>query len=329
VSGDNIRFGLAAVKNVGVGAVDSIIEAREDGEKFTSFYDFCNRVDLRRVNKKVLESLIKCGAFDSLEKNRRRLMEGYERVVDMAQKRSRDLASGQFSLFSTDDIKSDYAIELPDVPEWEQDQILANEKDMLGFYITGHPLLQFGDRLRMVIDCDSEALMKREDGRSVTIAGIVSNVRNVTTKRKETMAYVTIEDMKGSSMVIVFSDLYRAAFSLINSDEPLLVKGMVDSGEENPKIIASEIIPLKDALKNPFTSVHFMIDVERAKSHDIELLRDILQRYKGKHRGYIHLIADNRTETVISLGNRSTVDISEDIRIEADIIFGSGTTKFL
>ncbi len=329
VSGDNIRFGLAAVKNVGVGPVDSIIGVREEGEKFQSFYDFCNRVDLRKANKKVLESLIKCGAFDSLEKNRRRLMEGYERVVDIAQKRSRDLASGQFSLFGTEDIESDYAIELPDVPEWEQDQILANEKEMLGFYITGHPLLQFGDRLRMVIDCDSEAIMRRDDGSTVAMAGIVSNVRNVTTKRKDTMAYVTLEDMKGSSMAIVFSDLYRDAFSLINSDEPLLVKGTVDAGEESPKIIASEIIPLAEALKNPFTSVHFMVDVEKTNADDIERLKDILKRYKGKHKGYIHLISNNLTETVISLGNRLTIDISEDIRTEADNIFGSGTTKFL
>ncbi|MBN2515962.1 MAG: DNA polymerase III subunit alpha [Deltaproteobacteria bacterium] len=328
VSGDGIRFGLAAVKNVGVGAVDSIIEAREEGEKFSSFYNFCSRVDLRRANKKVLESLIKCGAFDSLEKNRRRLMEGFERLVDVAQKRSRDRASGQFSLFDTEEISDEPGIELPEVPEWGQDQILANEKETLGFYITGHPLLQFGDRVRMVTDCDSETIAAKGEGTPVSAAGIVSNVRNVTTKRKDTMAYVTLEDMKGSLAVIVFSDLYRDAFSLINSDEPLLVKGKVDAGEESPKIIATEIVPLTEALKNPFTSVHFMINAETAKEGDVELLKKLLAKYRGKNKGYIHLFSGNGTETVISLGNGCAIDISEDIRSEVDILFGAGTTKF-
>jgi DNA polymerase-3 subunit alpha len=328
VSGGSIRFGLAAVKNVGVGAVDSIIEARGKGDKFSSFYNFCSRVDLRRVNKKVLESLIKCGAFDSLEKNRRRLMEGFERLVDVAQKRSRDLASGQFSLFGTEEISDEPGFELPDVAEWGQDQILANEKDTLGFYITGHPLLQFGDRLQLVTDGDSEKISGKGDGATVAVAGIVSNIRNVTTKRKDTMAYVTLEDMKGSLVCIVFADLYRDAFSLINSDEPLLVKGKVDAGEESPKIIATEIVPLGEAMKNPFSSVHFMINADAAKAIDIDLLKDLLSKYRGKNRGYVHLCADNGTETVISLGNGCTLAISDDVRSEVDRLFGEGTTKF-
>ncbi len=329
VSGKSIRFGLAAVKNVGAAAVDSIIEARAEGENFSSFYDFCNRGDLRKINKKVLESLIKCGAFDSMEKNRARLMEGYETVVDIAQKRSRDRASGQISLFESANLGGDQGVELPNTPEWDQEKILSYEKETLGFYITGHPLLKFGDRLNMITDCDSETVSKKEDGSMVTLAGIVTNVKEVTTKRKETMAYLTLEDMKGISTIIVFPDLYRTVFFNINSEEPLLIKGKVDAGEESAKIIASEIITLEEAAKTPFTSVHFMVDIAKTKESDIEILNTILYKYRGKYKGYMHLISDGASETVIRLGENLRLDISEDIKKEADGILGAGSTKFM
>ena len=249
VSGNSIRFGLAAVKNVGVAAVESIIEVRHTGEKFATFYDFCDRVDLRKINKKVLESLIKCGAFDAMEKNRCRLMEGHERIIDISQKRSRDRASGQFSLFDSADMDRFPEVELPDVSEWDQDTILSYEKETLGFYITGHPLLRFGSKLNLVADCDSETLSRKDDGNNVSLAGIVTNVREITTKRKDTMAYLTLEDMKGVVSVIVFSDLYRNVFLPIRGEEPLLVKGKVDAGEDTVKIIASEITLLEEAIK--------------------------------------------------------------------------------
>jgi len=328
VSGHSIRFGLAAVKNVGVGAVESIIEAREQGKIFSSLYDFCSRADLRKINKKVLESLIKCGAFDSIVKNRRRLMEGYETVVDIAQRRSRDRASGQFSLFGTMSEEDDPSVELPDVAEWDQDKILFNEKETLGFYITGHPLLQFGEKISMVVDCDSLSLPDRRDGTQVSLAGIVTHVREVTTKRKETMAYVTLEDMKGVFQIIVFADLYRDVFFNIHGEEPLIVKGKVDSGEEAVRIVASEIALLDEAMKTPFSSVHFTIDVKKNIEQDIELLKDMLYKYKGTYKCYIHLVDNGRSETVICLGERLKIEISEKVKNEADNILGQGKTWF-
>ncbi|MCD6152307.1 MAG: DNA polymerase III subunit alpha [Syntrophobacterales bacterium] len=328
VSDGSVRFGLAAVKNVGAAAVDSIIEEKREGGKFSSFYDFCSRVDLRKINKKVLESLIKCGAFDSLENNRARLMEGFEKVVDISQKRNRDKASGQTSLFEEFDMESSGGIELPDVPEWDQEKLLSYEKETLGFYITGHPLLKFENKLDLIVDCDSETVSGKTDGSVVTMAGIVAGVKEITTKRKDTMAYLTLEDMKGTSTVIVFSDLYRDAFSRINGDEPLLIKGRVDAGEENIKIVASEVLTLEEAAKSPFTSVHFMVDVTKAKEHDIELLNAMLYKYKGKHKAYMHIIENKVSETVIYLGEKCRLNISEDIKKEADGILGVGTTKF-
>jgi len=329
ISGNSIRFGLAAVKNVGVAAVESIIEVRHTGEKFATFYDFCDRVDLRKINKKVLESLIKCGAFDAMENNRCRLMEGHERVVDIAQKRSRDRASGQFSLFDSADMDRLPEVELPDVSEWDQDTILSYEKETLGFYITGHPLLRFGSKLNLVADCDSETVLRKDDGSNVSLAGIVTNVREITTKRNDTMAYLTFEDMKGVVSVIVFSDLYQDVFLPISGEEPLLVKGKVDAGEDTVKIIASEIILLEEAIKMPFSSVHFMIDIGKSEERDIHILKELLLEYCGKYRGYIHLIEGELTETIIYLGDSLRLDINEDIKYAADRIIGIGNTRFM
>jgi DNA polymerase-3 subunit alpha len=331
VSGDNVRFGLAAVKNVGVSAVDSIIEAREGAGKFVSFYDYCDRVDLRRVNKKVLESLIKCGAFDSLESNRHRLMEGYEAIVDMAQKMSRERASGQFNLFGQTSESAYNKTEqaLPDVPEWDRDDILSYEKETLGFYITGHPLLKYQENLSLITDTDSATLNNRKDGSEVAVAGVVSSVREVITKKKDTMAYVIIDDMKGLFTVIVFPDLYHGSEFTINSDEPIYIKGKVDAGDEDIKVIASEICTLDEALKNPFSSVHFRVNVNTSSRKDIKALKAILNNHKGNYPSYIHLSSDNNTDIVIFLGEELKILISDDIKTEADNIFGSGSTSFI
>jgi len=329
VVGGNIRFGLSAVKNVGAGAVDSIITSRESEGRFTSFQSFCDRIDLHKVNKKVMESLIKCGAFDSLEKNRCRLMEGYEDICLAAQRKHRDRMNGQTSLFDQPNIEDVTLPELPDVPEWDHDLILSYEKEMLGFYITGHPLLKYADRLKSVVDCDSQTIWSKQDGSNVSVAGVMSNVRTATTKKKDTMAHVTIEDLKGFITVIVFADLYRDNISLIHSGEPLHVKGRLDIGDEGIKIVASEITSVEEALKTPFSSVHFMIDAERSNGDTVETLKALVERSSGKYPGYIHLLSSNGAETILSLGEGSRIDISEEIKREADELLGQNATRFI
>jgi DNA polymerase-3 subunit alpha len=329
VAGDSIRFGLAAVKNVGVGAIDSIISVRSDEEKFSSFYDFISRVNLQKINKRVIESLIKCGSFDSMGYTRRQLMENYERIMDIAARYHRERMSSQTGLFDQFDTGHlSQEIEMEKVDEWDHNQLLSFEKETLGFYITGHPLLRFADSLNKVTDTDSESITKKRDRESVTFGGIVSGIREVTTKKKETMAYVTIEDMKGSVNVIVFTDLYRKAFSIFHGEEPVLIKGALDVNEESVKVIASDAIILADALKNPFSSVHFTIDVAKSAGKDIELIKELLQKYKGTYDGYIHLIVPDKSETVIYLGKDLKLNISDDMKRGADSIFGPGTTQF-
>jgi DNA polymerase-3 subunit alpha len=331
VSGNNnIRFGLAAVKNVGESAVDSIIESRGRGDNFLSFYDYCDRVDLRRANKKVLESLIKCGAFDSLETNRHRLMEGYDTIVEVAQKRSRDRESGQMSIFGQSSTSIDVTEPtLPDVAEWDRDDILSYEKEMLGFYITGHPLLKYEDTIKLVVDTYSTDLINKRDESTVSVAGVTSSVREVMTKKKETMAYIQLDDMKGLMSVIVFPDLYHSSLFTINSDEPIFIKGKIDAGDEDCKIIATEISSLEDALENPFTSLHFTIPLNTSDPSDIEGIKAILESNKGNYPSFIHLYSESNIDTVIYLGDNHRVSISDDIKKGVDAIFGQGTTYFV
>ncbi len=176
VDGGNIRFGLAAVKNVGESAIESIIESRDNEGSFKSFLDFCSRVDLRKINKRVVESLIKCGAFDSLGYGRRQLMENFERVMDIGQRAQDQKLSDQVSLFDGPESASagpEHTEKdlLPETDEWEHGQVLIYEKETIGFYITGHPLLRYADKLKLITDADSERISEMRDKDTVTVAG--------------------------------------------------------------------------------------------------------------------------------------------------------------
>ena len=334
VAGDNIRFGLAAVKNVGVGAIESIIGVREKEGPFRSITDFCERVDSRKVNKRVIESLIKCGTFDSTGNKRRQLMACYEDLMEKVQRRQQERSSGQANFleaFETNCGESstgsvDFA--LPDIPEWDHKEMLVNEKETIGFYISGHPLSRFADRLGLVVSTDSSRLSGNTDREAVTLAGIVGNIREVTTRRKETMAYVTLEDLKGSCVVIFFPEVYRGAHALLHGEEPLLIRGTLDIAEEGAKVIAAEVAPLASALEKSHQAVFFTVDVEKSSAEDIVFLGQQLKRHPGKCQGFIKLI-DKTSETVIYLGEDTGLDPSLPLRKEAERILGPGASQFI
>jgi DNA polymerase III subunit alpha len=334
VIGENIRFGLAAVKNVGVGAIESIIVVRETGAPFKSIVDFCDRVDPRKANKRVVESLIKCGAFDSMGHKRRQLMNFCEEIMDKAQKRRRERVSGQANLLEqfegTDSAprNGDFADGLPDMPEWDHKDLLANEKETIGFYITGHPLSRYADRLGMIVTADTSNLGARTDREAIILAGIVSSIREVQTRRKETMAYVTIEDLKGSATIIFFPEIYKGCYDLLHGEEPLLLKGTVDIGEDSAKMIAAEATLLATAAEKPYHSAYFTIDVNRSAAEDIETLCRCLRKHIGKYEGYIKLI-EEKSETVIYLGEDMKLELTLPLKKEAERILGVGAIQFV
>jgi DNA polymerase-3 subunit alpha len=334
VVGEHIRFGLGAVKNVGVGAIESIISVREKSGPFRSIVDFCDRVDPRKVNKRVIESLIKCGSFDYTGSKRRQLMTCYEEIMDKAQRRQRERLSGQVNFLEQIDNNtnsqpsgfSDFII--PDLSEWDQKELLFNEKETIGFYITGHPLSRFSDRLGMIINADSSNIALKPDREAVILAGIVCNIREVTTKRKDTMAYVTLEDLKGSVSVIFFPDVYGTTHDLLHGEEPLLIKGTLDVADESVKVIASEVSLLASATEKSHNAVYFTVDVNKSSIEDVELLGRRLKQFPGKCDGFIRLVGE-KSETVIYLGEDMKVDLSLPLKKETDRILGLGASQFV
>ena len=335
VSSGAIRFGLAAVKNVGIGAVDSIITARNEKGKFGDFYQLCDRADLSKVNKRVMESLIKCGAFDSLGYRRRQLMMSFENIVEAAQRRRKEESSKQSTLFGqfySKDEQTSSVINgniIPDLPEWESKELLACEKETLGFYITGHPLFVYSDKLLLLANTDTESIPDRKDKESVIFGGTVSNIREITTKKKDIMAYVTIEDLKGSATVIFFADVYKKALPLLKGDGPVLIKGILDVAEDSIKVIASEALPLSEVSTSLNSYAEFTVDMDTISAEALASLKEVINRYRGGHDGYLRLINGSSYEAIIYLGKNNKIEICENLKREADHILGSNATKFI
>lgn len=327
----NIRFGLAAVKNVGVGAVEAVLEVRQSSGKFASFEDFCRRVDLRKVNKRVVESLVKCGAFDSIHPNRRQLMESFERQLELASRESQHRAVGQAGLFDTleGDGGNGLRNSLNNVTNtiWNHKEILSFEKELIGFYITSHPLALMEQQLQRAATADTESLRRMHDKETVAFGGVVSAIKEIKTKRKDTMAYVTFEDLKGSVEVIVFGDTYRQYETLLKGTEPLLVTGILDVDEETARVKATEIQKLAEIAEHPFTSVHFTVDAARLQQDDLAGLKALIQRYPGRYDGYLHLLS-NGCEAVVYLGPDARLEISDTLKEEANRFLGEGMTRF-
>jgi len=335
VAGDRVRFGLAAIKNVGIGAIEAIISARQDGGDFKSFEDFCSRTDLKKVNKRVFESLIKCGAFDSTGHKRRQLMTEYEEIIEVSQKRLRDKASKQASFFDLEEqgiAEHGFSpqISSSEIPEWDSKELLTYEKEFLGFYVTGHPLEGYASKISMVANSDSIGILEKGDKESVSLAGVVAGIREVFTRKKEIMAYVTLEDLKGAMDVIFFPEIYKQVRDILHGDSPVFVKGTLDVAEEKVKVIAEEATLLSETEYNPFSSVHFMIDIQQnAASEDlIETLHQLAERYKGNYNAYIHLI-NPPCETTIYLGEKAKLSISQELKRDADRILGEGAMIFM
>ena len=303
VTGSKIRFGLVAVKNVGEGAIESIVEARKEAA-FSSLCDFCERVDLKKVNKRVLESLIKCGAFDSTGEYRSRMMAYLEDCLDYGQRLQKERLDPQIGLFDLQE--NQQAINLPPVPEvdeWEKKQLLTFEKEALGFYITGHPLDGYEELLEKFTNANSIVLKEKNDGETIRVGGIVRDTKIIKTKKGDLMAFVNLEDLHGSVEVIVFSSLYIKVYDLLIEDTPLLVQGQLQKDENYVKILAATIIPMDKAEEAWTTSIHLNLDLTRTEKSLLLELNDILKKHPGSCKAYVHLRNPDKTETIIALSD--------------------------
>jgi DNA polymerase-3 subunit alpha len=285
--GAAIRFGLAAVKNAGHNAIDSIVAGRKELGRYTSLYEFCEKVDLRLLNKRVLESLIKSGAMDSLGR-RAQLMSVLDKAIDRAQNTQRDAESGQhglFGLFPPEEAASEND-SLPNVPDWDEHQRLAFEKEILGFFITGHPLEKYRERLDdfRALNTQELAALKSSTGKDeIYTGGIITNLRVLKSRKGDFYAQGTLEDMLGSVEMIVFPEAYRRLQEKVKLEVPVLVRGGVRVEEgANPKLTVGEITPLEQAQAQLPRSLRIRIPLETATESTVDHLHLLCSQRKGE-----------------------------------------------
>src|SRR6202162_1944477 len=286
--GSAIRFGLAAVKNVGHNAIQSIVAGRKDQGQYQSIYEFCEKVDLRLLNKRVQESLIKSGAMDSLGR-RGQLMAVLDKAMDRALKTQRDVESGQhglFGVFQQDEapVNND---KLPDTPDWDEHTRLAAEKEILGFFITGHPMEKYREKL-----ADLNALstvdiggMKKSTNKdeTITTAGLISGLRVAKSRRGELWAQASLEDMSGKVELLIFPEAYKRLQDKVKLEVPVLVKAGVRIEEgANPKITAAEIQPLEEAKVPLPRAIRIRVPLETSLEATVDDLHTLFLERKGE-----------------------------------------------
>ena len=291
VKGNSLRFGLAAIKNVGESAVEAILEAREGKGPFSSLYDFCRRVDLGRVNRKTIESLIKAGAFDFTGKDRNTLLAALDMAMKAGQKAAKNNGA-QRSLFDMISEPAASTVEevYPRVSPPSIREMLSMEKEALGFYVTGHPLDLYQKDLEGLVSGTLEEVMSQgTEGQEVVVVGIVSTFREITTKKNgKRMAFVQLEDRETSVEVVIFPDLYSEVSMLLLMEEPLVIKGRITTdaqGEEKEKkLVAQEVLLLNEALKRKGKRerrVVIELPLQRLQEENIDRLWEIACSYKG------------------------------------------------
>ena len=286
-----IRFGLAGVKNVGEGAIESIVAARSAGE-FKSLVDFCERIDMRLVNKRVLESLIKAGAFDWTGLRRSQLLAVCETAVDLAVARQRDKNNGQIGLFGEEQMNSIDELRIPNLEELPKAQILAMEKEMTGFFVTGHPLDAYRSQLSGVSKIGTILSKECTDNQTIKIGGLITAAKRLPTKNGETMCFVSLEDFTGVVEVIVFPRTFERASPFLAPDLPVMVSGRVSITDDKVKVIADTVSPIG---QQQVKEVRLRIRKEQETPDTFERLKQIFSECKGETVIYLQLVDQNRT----------------------------------
>jgi DNA polymerase III subunit alpha len=325
-----MRFGLGAVKNVGEGAIEAIIEARGDNP-FTDIFDFCERVDLRRCNTRVIEALIKSGAFDCTKVKRSQLMAVLEEAAASGKKIQQERESAQTSLFGIAEIVrggNSGGNRYPEIPEWDEKYRLGCEKEAIGFFITGHPLDRWLADMKRFSTVDSSSITDAKERSEVKICGVSASLKEIMTKKGDRMGFITLEDLCGSIEVVIFSDVYARCSDYLKNDDPIHVTGTVEHGEKGDKVMASEIVLLRDLIERETKRVNFTVDAGAADNAKLNNLKEILCRNQGGCRSVLHLDIENNSRVTIKLPDPYKVAATEDLTVEVNNLFGYNAVSF-
>ena len=324
--GKAIRFGLAAIKGVGQIAVESILKARAEGGRFKSLADLCERVDTRTVNRKVLEALIKCGACDTFGAARASLFAQIDRALSRAASVTQDRLSGQGSLFGMleEHARPENAAPVV-VPEWPQHELLAAEKELLGFYVTGHPLTPFLPLLEKYALTDTAGLGQMANRSLTRLGGLITAVQQgISKKTNKPYALVTIEDLKGSVQVLCMNENYDRYREMLVPNRAIMVVGEVNTGDDKPKIFPQEILPLEEAPKRFTKQVHFRLSTAQLSPEKLGEIRDLAVAHAGKCPLYLCFKRPTGEVAFIETHERFFVTPSLELQQAIDARFGEG-----
>jgi DNA polymerase-3 subunit alpha len=294
-----IRFGLAAVKGVGEKAVEQIIAARKQVGRFQSLFHFCENVDLRAANKQVLEALIKAGAFDKLGGGRAQMMAGLERAMESGAGLQADKQAGQMNFFGQMAGGNDYSKDhkrLPEVAPWPEPQMLAYEKEVLGFYVTSNPLSHHAETINIYSTQNSSQLAEANGEKQIIIGGMITKIRFNLTKTGRNagskMAVFTLEDLQGQVEVVMFPDVLNEYGHILVQDAVVFVKGKLDYRRERPNILASELIRLEDVREKLAARVNIGLDAREVTKEKVAMIKSICQHHRGRSPVYVAVRTD-------------------------------------
>lgn len=330
VSKGKIVFGLAAIKGIGKKAVEPIVEERTANGEYKSLLDFCMRLDSSVLNRRLVENLVRSGAFDWTELPRAEMMERIEEVLKYAQQRKEELASPQMGLFgSAEENKTDvYQPNRALLSEWPQSIKLAQEKEALGFYLSGHPLTKFRRDLQRLGTAPTDELRRRSDGSSVVAGGVITFLKLKNTKKGDRYASFILEDLNGTVEVLVWPDVYRKVYGVLSDDDPVLIKGRIDVSDERCNLIANEVESLIALRDRTAREAVIRLPTSTASDDKLEELKTIFGQHKGSCPVKLVLYKDRHSETVVSLPDSIQVEPSELLCNQVEELFGAPVMSF-
>ncbi len=325
VTPDGIRFGLSAIKNVGFGAVESILRARDEGGRFNSLFEFSVRIDLRLANKKTIESLIQAGAFDTIEQNRALLFANVEKAVQHGQNVRGHSSRGQSSLFEAGAPGGNGHHEPVMAPaeRWSEAEQLAREKSVLGFYVSGHPLNRYRRELRAFATAEFGSPDRVKNGTTIRVGGIVTSLKKKIDKKGNTMAFVTFEDFSGKGEGIVFSDAYKQYHEVLRPDAMVLAIGKGERSGDAIKLIVNEIVPLELACARFAKGVVLSIDAAAMSEDTVADLRRVAEAHRGSIPCFFDVALPGGNVHKRFRSAKFQIEISDDFIEKVEQLIGS------
>jgi len=330
VTPKGIRFGLSAIKNVGVSAVENIIESRNEKGTYTNLFDFCRRVDLRLVNKKTLEGLIQSGAFDCISHDRSQLFESVQRAIQFGQTAKNHTSRGQSSLFEGGQSAKpgETLPALVSAAAWSETEKLSREKDVLGFYVSGHPLRRYAMEVAAFSTVQLGDPGGIKSGVPARVGGIISSIKKKVDKKGNMMAFMTLEDFTGKGECIIFSDAYKQYQQLLTPDAMVMVCGTAEQTGDTLRILVKEIVPMENARQRFAKSIVLSINMNRVEEQTVHELRSVAEKHRGNYMCRFNVLNAENEQVAQLLSTKYVVDGSDEFITQVEELLGPNSIRF-